>query len=233
MKRILSGVMCDARRRAGQRRFMSGDQPPHYDWVLMRSWLRLEGQPKTLTVESGVLQIANESDEVSAGASSVLALSCSAAAHRQFSGLAAALRQQQADAVCALTNWAPVRAAATGRGSCVCVCVCARARVCVCVCVRARVCVCVCVCIYVYMCIYMYIYMYVCMCICVYVYVYMYVCVCGVVYAVCVCGVRGQVADYQAGGAPQAPIWSTPRAICAPHFFGYGNTSGVLREGFS
>ena len=65
-------------------------------------------------------------------------------------------------------------------------------------------------------------------------YAYTYVCVCGV----CVCGVfvrgvRGQVANYQAGGAPQAPIWSTPRAICAPHFFGYGNTSGLLREGFS
>ena len=115
MKRILSGVMCDGRRRAGPRRLMGGEQPPHYDWVLMRSWLRLEGQPKALTVESGVLQIANGSDEVSAGASSVLALSCSAAAHRQFSGLAAALRQQQADAVCALTNWAPVQAAATGR----------------------------------------------------------------------------------------------------------------------
>jgi hypothetical protein len=179
---------------------MSGDPPAHYEWVLMRSWLRLEGQPHALTVESGVLQIAHESDEVSAGASSVLALSCSAAAHRQFSGLAAALRKQQADAVCALTNWAPVQAAATGVDL-----------------ARARVCVCVCVCIYIRI----YEYTYVCMLhtLCVYA-----ICVC----MRCVCGMWGQVADYQAGGAPQAPIWSTPRAICAPHFFGYGNTSGLL-----
>jgi hypothetical protein len=211
--------MCDARRRAGQRRFMSGDQPPHYDWVLMRSWLRLEGQPKTLTVESGVLQIANESDEVSAGASSVLALSCSAAAHRQFSGLAAALRQQQADAVCALTNWAPVRAAATGRGSCVCVCVCARARVCVCVCVRARVCVCVCM----YICVYMYIYVYIYVCM----YVYMCICVCIHVCMCMRCGVCG-VCKRRAGaggrlssgrGAAGADLEHTARYLCPTLFW--------------
>jgi pimeloyl-ACP methyl ester carboxylesterase len=33
------------------------------------------------------------------------------------------------------------------------------------------------------------------------------------------------VAAYDAGGSPEAPIWNTPRAIVAPHFYGYGNTS--------
>jgi hypothetical protein len=78
---------------------MSGVSPVRDEWALMRSWLRLEGHPQAFTVESGVLQVAAESDEVSAGASSVLALSCSAAAHRQLSGLAASLRRQQAAAV--------------------------------------------------------------------------------------------------------------------------------------
>ncbi len=89
---------------------MSGSLPVSDEWALMRSWLRLEGQPQALTVESGVLQVAADRDEVSAGASSVLALSCSGAAHRQLSGLAASLRRQQAAAVCVLSRRARPRA---------------------------------------------------------------------------------------------------------------------------
>ena len=85
---------------------MSGTLPMRDEWALMRSWLRIEGQPQALTVESGVLQVAAQSDEASAGASSVLALSCSAAAHRQLSGLAASLRRQQAAAVSVLSSCA-------------------------------------------------------------------------------------------------------------------------------
>ena len=33
------------------------------------------------------------------------------------------------------------------------------------------------------------------------------------------------VAKYEAGARPEAPIWNTPRAICAPNFFGSGKTS--------
>ena len=100
-------------------------------WALSQSWLRIEGEEKPLTVEFGVLQICEDSDAVSAGASSVLALTNSEVVHNQWSGLAAALRRQQTDAITA----------------------------------------------------------------------------------------------YDAGGSPQPPIWSTPRAVCAPFSFGYGNTS--------
>ena len=99
------------------------------EWTFSRSWLRVVGE--VLEVETGVLQVCESSQAATAGASSVLALHCSAGAQEQWVELAGALRRQQAEAIAA----------------------------------------------------------------------------------------------YDAGDSPTAPIWSTPRAISAPAFFGYGSTS--------
>lgn len=67
-----------------QRHFASATEPTGAEWSLSQNWLKLDGEPSTLTVESGVLQICSESDAVSAGASSVLALHCSSNTHQQW-----------------------------------------------------------------------------------------------------------------------------------------------------
>lgn len=110
-------------------RQLQSPAPSPREWCLHRSWLRVDGE--TLEVETGVLQVGDSSDAVTAGASSVLALHCSAKSHEQWTELAVALRRQQIKAIAA----------------------------------------------------------------------------------------------YDAGETPTAPIWSTPRAISAPNFFGYGKSS--------
>jgi len=67
-----------------QRHFASATEPTGAEWLLSQNWLKLDGEPSTLTVESGVLQICSESNAVSAGASSVLALHCSSNTHQQW-----------------------------------------------------------------------------------------------------------------------------------------------------
>ena len=109
----------------------SASSPPQGAWSLSQSWLKVDGDIRPLTLETAVLQICDQDNAASAGASSVLALHCSGTAHPQWSDLAESLRRQRSDAV----------------------------------------------------------------------------------------------TRYERGGPPEAPIWSTPRAICAPSSFGCGNTS--------
>ena len=124
------GPPVDASRHETRRRVGT---PSAREWSTSRAWLKVDGE--TLEVETGILQVCDESDAVTAGASSVLALHCDTS-HELWTELAASLRQQQAEAVTA----------------------------------------------------------------------------------------------YDAGGSPTAPIWSTPRAICAPIFFGHGKTSSWPRR---
>jgi hypothetical protein len=77
----------------------SASSPLQGAWSLSQSWLKVDGDIRPLTLETAVLQICDQDNAASAGASSVLALHCSGTAHPQWSDLAESLRRQRSDAV--------------------------------------------------------------------------------------------------------------------------------------